>query len=135
MMCGRRLRCSNSAEIRRRRPWVLVGRISGNAAASTMVRLVRRFATSVPAADPLTPGFIGRNDAPTLDIIADIKVFTAQLLAAVVARSALEQAIKNNRPSFIDVHVKANVRPPSTGTWQLPPIPDREPVFGKPWIA
>jgi len=50
-------------------------------------------------------------------------------------RGALEQAIKNNRPCVIDVHVDANVRPPSTGTWQLPPIPFKEPVFGKPWIA
>lgn len=50
-------------------------------------------------------------------------------------RGALEQAIKNNRPCVIDVHVDANVRPPSTGTWQLPPIPYKEPVFGKPWVA
>ena len=50
-------------------------------------------------------------------------------------RDALEQAIKNNRPCVIDVHVDANVRPPSTGTWQLPPIPFKEPVFGKPWVA
>lgn len=48
---------------------------------------------------------------------------------------ALEQAIRNNRPCVIDVHVDANVRPPSTGTWQLPPIPFKEPVFGKPWVA
>jgi acetolactate synthase-1/2/3 large subunit len=50
-------------------------------------------------------------------------------------RGALEQAIKNNRPCVIDVHVDAEVRPPSTGTWQLPPIPFKEPVFGKPWVA
>jgi acetolactate synthase I/II/III large subunit len=50
-------------------------------------------------------------------------------------RGALEQAIRNNRPCVIDVHVDANVRPPSTGTWQLPPIPYKEPIFGKPWIA
>ena len=50
-------------------------------------------------------------------------------------RGALEQAIKNNRPCVIDVHVDANLRPPATGTWQLPPIPFKEPVFGKPWMA
>ncbi|MGE5088037.1 MAG: thiamine pyrophosphate-binding protein [Candidatus Levyibacteriota bacterium] len=50
-------------------------------------------------------------------------------------RGALEQAIRNNRPCVLDVHVDANVRPPSTGTWQLPPIPYKEPLFGKPWIA
>ena len=48
-------------------------------------------------------------------------------------RAALFQAIKNKRPCVIDVHVDAEVRPPSTGTWQLPPIPFKEPVFGKPY--
>jgi acetolactate synthase I/II/III large subunit len=50
-------------------------------------------------------------------------------------RGALEQAIKNNRPCVLDVHVDAEVRPPSTGTWQLPPTPYKEPLFGKPWVA
>ncbi|MBO9513710.1 MAG: thiamine pyrophosphate-binding protein [Variovorax sp.] len=50
-------------------------------------------------------------------------------------RGAVEQAVRNRRPCVIDVHVDAEVRPPSTGTWQLPPIPYKEPVFGKPWIA
>ena len=40
---------------------------------------------------------------------------------------------KANKPALIDVHVDANVRPPSTGTWALPPIPHAEPVFGKPY--
>lgn len=47
-------------------------------------------------------------------------------------RGAVEAAIKNRRPCVIDVHVDAEVRPPSTGTWELPPIPFKEPVFGKP---
>lgn len=45
---------------------------------------------------------------------------------------AVKQALENKRPCLIDVHVDADVRPPSTGTWQLPPIPFKEPVFGKP---
>ncbi|WP_175776143.1 thiamine pyrophosphate-binding protein [Burkholderia anthina] len=49
--------------------------------------------------------------------------------------SAVEQALKNRRPCVIDVHVDADVRPPSTGTWQLPPIPYKEPAYGKPYIA
>jgi acetolactate synthase-1/2/3 large subunit len=49
--------------------------------------------------------------------------------------AAVEQALKNKRPCVIDVHVDAEVRPPSTGTWQLPPIPYKEPAFGKPWRA
>ena len=46
-----------------------------------------------------------------------------------------EAALKNRRPCVIDVHVDAEVRPPSTGTWQLPPTPYKEPMFGKPWVA
>jgi acetolactate synthase-1/2/3 large subunit len=48
---------------------------------------------------------------------------------------ALQQAIRNKRPCVLDVHVDAEVRPPSTGTWQLPPTPYGEPAFGKPWVA
>jgi acetolactate synthase-1/2/3 large subunit len=48
---------------------------------------------------------------------------------------ALQQAIRNKRPCVLDVHVDAEVRPPSTGTWQLPPTPFGEPAFGKPWVA
>ena len=48
---------------------------------------------------------------------------------------ALQQAIRNKRPCVLDVHVDAEVRPPSTGTWQLPPTPYKEPAFGKPWVA
>ncbi len=44
---------------------------------------------------------------------------------------ALEHAIKANKPFLLDVHVDANVRPPATGAWALPPTPHKEPVFGK----
>jgi acetolactate synthase-1/2/3 large subunit len=47
---------------------------------------------------------------------------------------AVEQAVKNRRPCVIDVHVDSEVRPPSTGTWQLPPIPYKEPAYGKPYL-
>jgi acetolactate synthase-1/2/3 large subunit len=50
-------------------------------------------------------------------------------------RGALAQALRNKRPCVIDVHVDGEVRPPSTGTWQLPPIPFKEPAYGKPWVA
>jgi acetolactate synthase-1/2/3 large subunit len=49
--------------------------------------------------------------------------------------AAVELALKNRRPCVIDVHVDAEVRPPSTGTWQLPPIPYKEPNYGKPHVA
>lgn len=45
---------------------------------------------------------------------------------------AVETALRNRRPCLIDLHVDADVRPPSTGTWSLPPIPHGEPIFGRP---
>jgi len=48
---------------------------------------------------------------------------------------AVARAVKNRRPCVIDVHIDAEVRPPSTGTWQLPPTPFKEPLFGKPYVA
>ena len=49
-------------------------------------------------------------------------------------KGALEHAIKANKPFVIDVHVDAEVRPPATGAWQLPPTPWKEPVFGQRFI-
>ena len=49
-------------------------------------------------------------------------------------RGALEHAIAANRPFVLDVHVDAEVRPPSTGAWQLPPTEHKEPVFGHRFI-
>lgn len=48
---------------------------------------------------------------------------------------ALQQAIAMNKPCLIDVHVDANIRPPGTGAWGLPPIPPKEPVFGSKYVA
>ncbi|MDJ0957054.1 MAG: thiamine pyrophosphate-binding protein [Arenicellales bacterium] len=48
-------------------------------------------------------------------------------------RDALDQAIKSNKPWVIDLHVEPNVKPPSVGTWELPPLQHPEPVFGEPW--
>jgi acetolactate synthase-1/2/3 large subunit len=49
-------------------------------------------------------------------------------------KAAMEHAIKLNKPCLLDVHVDSDVRPPATGTWALPPIPHKEPVFGKPVV-
>ena len=49
-------------------------------------------------------------------------------------KGALEQAVRLNKPCLIDVHVDANVRPPATGAWQLPPLPHKEPVFGAKYV-
>jgi len=45
-------------------------------------------------------------------------------------KGALEHATRIGRPCLIDVHVDANIRPPATGAWALPPIPHKEPAFG-----
>ncbi|TFF19138.1 thiamine pyrophosphate-binding protein [Jiella endophytica] len=45
----------------------------------------------------------------------------------------LENAIALNKPVLIDVHVDGNVRPPATGSWELPPLTPKEPAFGKAW--
>jgi acetolactate synthase-1/2/3 large subunit len=45
----------------------------------------------------------------------------------------LAEAVASNKPALIDVHVDANIRPPGTGAWELPPIPPKQPVFGGPW--
>jgi len=49
-------------------------------------------------------------------------------------KGALEHAVKSNKPFLLDVHVDANVRPPATGAWQLPPTPYNEPAFGQRWL-
>jgi len=45
-------------------------------------------------------------------------------------KGALEHAVKLGKPCLIDVHVDADIRPPGTGAWALPPIPHKEPIFG-----
>jgi acetolactate synthase-1/2/3 large subunit len=49
-------------------------------------------------------------------------------------KGALEHAVKAGKPFLLDVHVDAEVRPPATGAWQLPPTPYKEPVFGERWL-
>jgi acetolactate synthase-1/2/3 large subunit len=45
----------------------------------------------------------------------------------------LAAAVASGKPALIDVHVDADIRPPGTGAWELPPIPPKPPVFGAPW--
>ena len=55
------------------------------------------------------------------------------LLALLMSFSASAWA-QANKPFVLDVHVDAEVRPPSTGAWELPPTPYKEPVFGERFI-
>lgn len=47
---------------------------------------------------------------------------------------ALRHAINLGKPCLLDVHVDDKIKPPGTGTWQLPPTPFKEPAFGKPLV-
>jgi len=49
-------------------------------------------------------------------------------------KGALEHALKAEKPFLLDVHVSADIRPPATGTWHLPPTPYKEPAFGERWV-
>jgi len=44
---------------------------------------------------------------------------------------AIERALEANAPFVLEVQVDRDIRPPSVGTWQLPPTPYGEPAFGK----
>jgi acetolactate synthase-1/2/3 large subunit len=44
---------------------------------------------------------------------------------------ALEHALRSGRPYVVEVRVDRDVRPPSVGTWELPPLPPPEPVVGR----
>ena len=44
---------------------------------------------------------------------------------------AVETAIRAEKPYLIDVPVDRDIRPVSTGTWSLPPLPHAEPNFVK----
>jgi acetolactate synthase-1/2/3 large subunit len=49
-------------------------------------------------------------------------------------QAALEHAVKSDKPYLLDVHVDAEIRPPATGAWELPPTPYKEPAFGQRWV-
>jgi len=48
-------------------------------------------------------------------------------------RDVLDRAVKSKKPWVIDLEVDPEIKPPSVGTWELPPLPHAEPVFGQPW--
>lgn len=48
-------------------------------------------------------------------------------------RDALKVALASGRPYLIDLEVDPGVKPPSTGSWELPPMPAPEPAFGSAW--
>jgi acetolactate synthase-1/2/3 large subunit len=44
---------------------------------------------------------------------------------------AYREAIRSNIPTVIDVVINRDTGIPITGTWQMPPIPEVQPTFGK----
>ncbi len=79
-----------------------------------------------PNGKPYNPDFAAWARASGIDAITVTK--------SADFKGALEHAVKANKPFLLDVHVDPNIRPPATGTWQLPPTPYNEPVFGKRWL-
>jgi acetolactate synthase-1/2/3 large subunit len=78
---------------------------------------------SGPNAEPYNPDFAAWARAAGVEAIT---VTRSEDFAA-----ALEHAVKANKPFLLDVHVDADIRPPATGAWSLPPVPYKEPAFGK----
>ena len=74
---------------------------------------------------PYNPDFAGWAKASGVDALT--------ITRSEDLKDALEHAIKAEKPFLLDVHVDAEIRPPATGAWQLPPTPHKEPVFGKAW--
>ncbi len=75
---------------------------------------------------PYNPDFAGWAKASGVDALTITK--------SEDLKGALEHAVKANKPFLLDVHVDAEIRPPATGTWELPPTPYKEPAFGKAWV-
>ncbi|MDS9469825.1 thiamine pyrophosphate-binding protein [Paracoccus sp. MBLB3053] len=78
-----------------------------------------------PNAEPYNPDFAAWARASG---VAGFTVTRSEDFAA-----TLEEAIRLNRPVLIDVHVDADIRPPATGSWSLPPLQPKEPAFGTAW--
>jgi acetolactate synthase-1/2/3 large subunit len=49
-------------------------------------------------------------------------------------RDALVHALALAKPVVLDVHVNGDIALPTTGAWQLPPTPYREPGFGSRYL-
>ncbi len=81
--------------------------------------------THGPNSEPYNPDFAALAKAHGVD---GIKVSRSSDF-----RDALGAAIAANRPYVIDLEVDPGVRPPSTGSWELPPLQAPEPAFGAPW--
>ena len=44
---------------------------------------------------------------------------------------AYGEALKSNTPTVLDVIINPDTGIPVTGTWQMPPIPEIQPTFGR----
>jgi acetolactate synthase-1/2/3 large subunit len=82
-----------------------------------------------------TAFYAGPNRAPYNPDFAALArahgVWGARITHADELADALETAIRLGKPAVLDVHVDAEIRPPATGAWALPPTPHKEPVFGR----
>lgn len=81
--------------------------------------------THGPNAEPYNPDFAALAKAHGVD---GVKVSRSDDF-----RDVLAAAVAANKPYLIDLEVDPGVKPPSTGSWKLPPMAAPEPAFGAPW--
>ena len=57
--------------------------------------------------------------------------FPIRARGAAASAPAVEHAIRAEAPFVLDVHVDREIKPPSVGAWELPPLPYGQPAFGR----
>lgn len=81
--------------------------------------------TRGPNGEPYNPDFAALARAHGVD--------AAKVSRSDDFRDVLAQAVASGKPWLIDLEVDPNVKPPSTGSWELPPLRAPEPAFGAAW--
>lgn len=81
--------------------------------------------TRGPNGEPYNPDFAALARAHGVD--------AAKVSRSDDFRDVLAQAVASGKPWLIDLEVDPSVKPPSTGSWELPPLRAPEPAFGAAW--
>ena len=97
---------------------------------------IRDIQTGLLAKREIATSFVRERDGQLLnpDFVALARACGADGLRVERAADlggAIEHAIGANAPFVLDVHVDRDIKPPSVGTWELPPLPYGEPAFGR----
>jgi acetolactate synthase-1/2/3 large subunit len=49
-------------------------------------------------------------------------------------KPALMEALASGKPYVLDVMIDRTIKPPATGSWELPPLPAPEPNYGSRYL-